>query len=729
MNTNPGKKTKKGIAAIEVMVVVLILFTAFTIAVPLFFNKSDVNRENLTREKLNRIKEAIIGSPLKREKETRTAFGFVGDLGVLPSSLTQLMVRGSYPIYNLDPTTQVLWFGWRGPYLDNTQDNNGAYVALTDSWGNAFHYQNATFPYLIYSIGPDGTDNNGTGDDIAIRIEDSEWRCYTRGDFQERDHLTYLTNETALTIYYPNGTNTIASVTYTPQSGSVYPAPLAGSYQYDSSLDTSNPAGVTRIPIGVRYMTTAVNNFQKIVTIDGGTQDLTNFYLDSIAPPPSTMFELSFDPTDDTVNNHMTTILSPSGGSWINDGLGNYIATGPTGEYRTYFAVPAGDDYRIEVDATLKQGRGYGIYYRSNGQSAVSAYSFQYDPGLASGSYTMAFVVRKVFNGSEQSPFQQVNMTSSQFPNIFNRSHHISITVRGNLHIIKVDGTQIMRFTDSSFLTGGAGLRSWDGSGYTLFHHIIAYGIPPLSTGEFVWWSFEEGNTDDRVYGSGFEIDADEINGTLTNMPNITRDTAVDSTYIHGQPLYSNHTTGYVDFGNVLDITPTDTFSISAWVKLPSINTSNTYTIISKFHKGNRRGWSLQLSQPAGQTNFGALFTLAQGNNRELSVFNRTALTTGTWYHIVMVYDGHLYSGNTEIPITAVTIYVTSLGSSHVSPSPLMTGIETGLRAGSTTTQNSPMRMGNISTNDDYFNGWIDEIKIYFKALTYAEVEDLYQKK
>lgn len=139
-------------------------------------------------------------------------------------------------------------------------------------------------------------------------------------------------------------------------------------------------------------------------------------------------------------------------GKWnVANGTLNNI---PGQENRIAFGDSAWKDYEIKTSAVLKQGNGYGIYYRADGKSNISGYVFQYDPGLGN-----KFVVRKVINGQEQSPFQTASMPAG-FP-IYNQSHDISIAVVGDRTVIKMDNQTIMDFRDTSFASGSGGFRTW----------------------------------------------------------------------------------------------------------------------------------------------------------------------------------------------------------------------------------------------------------------------------
>lgn len=121
-------------------------------------------------------------------------------------------------------------------------------------------------------------------------------------------------------------------------------------------------------------------------------------------------------------------------------------------------------DYEITVNATLKKGNGYGVYYRSDGKRNITGYIFQYDPGLGN-----KFVVRKVINGREKSPFQIAKMPKN-FP-VHNQSHEVNISVKGDSFTIKVDGEVIFNFNDTTFSSGSAGFRTWSKS-YVQFHSV-----------------------------------------------------------------------------------------------------------------------------------------------------------------------------------------------------------------------------------------------------------------
>ena len=177
-----------------------------------------------------------------------------------------------------------------------------------------------------------------------------------------------------------------------------------------------------------------------------------HFWVEPLPPgggggEPGTVFSSSFDSMEG---------LTPLMGKWkvVN---GVLIPVGGKGEHRLAFGDADWTDYQLTVNATLYSGKGYGLYYRCDGNPKITGYIFQYDPGLGN-----RLVVRKVVGGHEQAPFQKTKMPDG-FP-IYEKSHEITIVVQGKHHIIKIDGKVILEFDDNEFSSGMAGFRSWHGS-------------------------------------------------------------------------------------------------------------------------------------------------------------------------------------------------------------------------------------------------------------------------
>jgi len=685
-----NKKNLNGIIAIEVMVIVVILLALTTIAIPLFVNLGSIDRENITYQKIQKIKKAIIGDYNKINNRERTDFGFVGDIGVLPSNLQELIVNSTYPSYHQENN---VWFGWRGPYLKSSYES-GKYVALVDAWGNDIAYNNSTLPAVkeIRSAGSDGVFN--TSDDIFDYILLDDVSAYVEGDFLTRVTKTLMNSYSAsLRIYYPSGGTNITHSDNIVNSG-----------EYDSQLNN------VRIPIGNRFFTTLDGQYLKLVAINGGGKAVVNFYGQETAVDID--YERSFDLHDDTANNSYTVLR----GKW-SESNGNLYATNRGGEHRLVFGYPTWRDYRVEVDATLYQGRGYGIYYRTDGARDITGYVFQYDPGLYPSG--IEFVIRKVYRGNENFfPYPErflarVRLTNAEFQskfnsNIYNDSHHISITVVGDRHIVKVDGQVVIDVHDNEplfpcgGLCGEPGLRSWDGRSYTAFHDIKVYQIPPMPNNEIVWWKFEEGNRN-IVFGSGFLVDGVEHNGVIDSAAR-----TLSGIFGSAVEFGNKYNLIYVPDHNELDFS--DEGTISLWFYRTQIN-----RWAGLVHKGQKRDWSDEAySFQFYKRRRLELFLIDTfGNSHALisnTRFNRRTLNR--WYHVaaswgpngMKIYiNGVLDSSNNQV------ISVRNTNGNLIIGAQLS-------EIYSSSYQNFP------------FAGIIDEVHLYAKQLSDTNIRNLYLK-
>ena len=157
-------------------------------------------------------------------------------------------------------------------------------------------------------------------------------------------------------------------------------------------------------------------------------------------------------------------------GNWdvVGNSLVSRVSKTSVAQDRALISGTYGTDYEITADAQLSSGDGYGIYYRtsetptSTDANAISGYVFQFDHGLGD-----KFVIRKVTNGAESGTVASASMPSGF---AVNGAHQITLSVSGNTTIVKVDGTQVLSYTDSSstFTAGLVGVRSWSNSDATV---------------------------------------------------------------------------------------------------------------------------------------------------------------------------------------------------------------------------------------------------------------------
>jgi len=138
---------QQGFSLVELVTVLLIITVLSTIALRSTVDIGYSTRYEQTKDRLNSIKQAIIGNPKRTINGQPDISGFVADMGQLPNNIQELLTQGTQPAYqgkcsNSAHTTQAtcingeawLFTGWRGPYL-SVSDNPANKDAYTDGWG------------------------------------------------------------------------------------------------------------------------------------------------------------------------------------------------------------------------------------------------------------------------------------------------------------------------------------------------------------------------------------------------------------------------------------------------------------------------------------------------------------------------------------------------------------------------------------------------------------------
>ncbi len=116
------------------MVIVLIIFSVIA-GIAMQSGQVGVtnSRTEEAKRELDLIANAIAGDPNKTSGGTRVDFGYVGDVGALPTSLSHLTSNpGGYST-------------WRGPYLRDEFSSDGSSTSLTvDPWGTSYSYNSTS---------------------------------------------------------------------------------------------------------------------------------------------------------------------------------------------------------------------------------------------------------------------------------------------------------------------------------------------------------------------------------------------------------------------------------------------------------------------------------------------------------------------------------------------------------------------------------------------------------
>jgi hypothetical protein len=217
----------------------------------------------------------------------------------------------------------------------------------------------------------------------------------------------------------------------------------------------------------------------------------------------------------------------------------------------------------------------------------------------------------------------------------------------------------------------------------------------PSQSGLVGWWKMEDGSGTQATDSSGRKN-----HGTLITCA---------STY----PVWSNGKLGgglnfdgldgYVDVGNPSDFNDMPQFSISAWV-YPRTEGENFNGRIVQKGSGTTplNGWALL-------TGYNTATFRVDYDTADL--LETVPLKLGVWNHLVVTWSGGLSS-------TTVNMYVNNIESGYGGNTALGTRVIDNLQT---------VKIGNNNGCTRTFDGIIDDVRIYNRTLTPAEVKKVYE--
>lgn len=209
----------------------------------------------------------------------------------------------------------------------------------------------------------------------------------------------------------------------------------------------------------------------------------------------------------------------------------------------------------------------------------------------------------------------------------------------------------------------------------------------PQTPGLVAAYSFNEG-TGTVVH----DVSGNGITGTINGATWTTQGK-------YGNALVFNGTTSYVDLGNPSALQFTGSMTLSAWVNAAA-NPPDDGQIIAK--GDNNSGWQFKTTPDTGPETFGV--GVSPSSSSLTQRYSAATRALGTWYFVAGVYDA---------TAQALNIYVNGVLSNGT-----IAGTIPASQFNSAVNVNIGRRTGGF-----YFNGMIDEVRIYNRALTQTEIQ------
>ncbi|MGZ3711941.1 MAG: type II secretion system protein GspG [Bdellovibrionota bacterium] len=218
MILSPLRKSS-GFTLVETVMVIGLVSILAVGMIGLLTNDVNGDRYDETVTKIRAVRAALIGDTNVNLGGSRASFGYLGDMGGLPSTAQGLAALSVAPAgaaaYSVDAVNRF-GHGWNGPYLSATI---GGKDPFKDAWGRNFTYTFAANTATITSLGADGAaGGTGVNQDLVVTISPEQWKGTVYGFLT--DGAGSFTGQGQVEIRRPDGNGGVATSLFSVPNGS-----------------------------------------------------------------------------------------------------------------------------------------------------------------------------------------------------------------------------------------------------------------------------------------------------------------------------------------------------------------------------------------------------------------------------------------------------------------------------------------------------------------------------
>lgn len=398
---------------------------------------------------------------------------------------------------------------------------------------------------------------------------------------------------------------------------------------------------------------------------------------------------------DGTVNGARTGVVGRGGLRAVSfDGTDDFIdISSVENDWSGTSAISAWVKPSVTLDSNssknifVEQGQGrFSIGYNTSGENGVSA---------------------RIYDGSNEAQVTySTSLTDSEWYHVvavFDSSDVLHLYLNGIERGTKQAGSDWNKGTNTTI-----GKQAWTNGGYfngsicdvRIYNDFI--GSPEVQT-LYEWGSIDVARPADNSDGgiSYYPFNSQNANDQWGSNDGTVDGATYEST---GGPrsdgaYHFDGTNDFVDCGQVVG----STFTASAWCKfdtLPSSEPDNR-RIVANFTTSDSSGWGIFGHKDTDSIRF----DLYDSNGNKITKSTQdNFISVGSWYHTVLTADG----STANFYVNGEIITSTSHGSSDG-------------------TNNLNIGRGPHSGGVEYFDGQIDDVRLYNRAFSPSEVHDLYQ--